>query len=63
METRTTLRKERVGLVVSNKMDKTVVVAVVEKASIPSIKRQLPRPPVSRRTTKTTSAAREIRSE
>ena len=34
------LRKERVGLVVSDKMDKTVVVAVVEKSKHPLYKRR-----------------------
>ena len=39
MENRTTLRKERVGLVVSDKMDKTVVVAVIEKSKHPLYKK------------------------
>ena len=38
---RTTLRKERVGLVVSDKMDKTVVVAVVEKSKHPLYKKTI----------------------
>ena len=33
--TRTTLRKTRVGMVVSNKMDKTVVVAIEENVKHP----------------------------
>ena len=36
---RTTLRKERTGIVVSDKMDKTVVVAVSEKSKHPLTKR------------------------
>ena len=39
MEERTTLRKERVGIVVSDKMDKTVVVAVTEKSKHPLYKK------------------------
>ena len=41
MENRTTLRKERVGLVVSDKMDKTVVVAVIEKSKHPLYKKTI----------------------
>ena len=35
------LRKERVGLVVSDKMDKTVVVAIEEKAKHPLYKKTI----------------------
>lgn len=41
MEERTTLRKERVGIVVSDKMDKTVVVAVTEKSKHPLYKKTI----------------------
>ncbi len=41
MEERTTLRKERVGLVVSDKMDKTVVVAITEKSKHPLYKKTI----------------------
>ncbi|MDE5765618.1 MAG: 30S ribosomal protein S17 [Clostridia bacterium] len=41
MEVRTTLRKERVGLVVSDKMDKTVVVAITEKSKHPLYKKTI----------------------
>ena len=37
------LRKERVGLVVSDKMDKTVVVAVTDKAKHPIYKKTITR--------------------
>ena len=37
------LRKERVGIVVSDKMDKTVVVAVTEKAKHPLYKKVVKR--------------------
>ena len=40
---RTTLRKERVGLVVSDKMDKTVVVAITEQAKHPLYKKTITR--------------------
>ena len=60
---RTTLRKERTGIVVSDKMDKTVVVAVSEKSKHPSYKKTITRPPSSRHTTRTTSAASATRSE
>ena len=40
---RTTLRKERVGLVVSDKMDKTVVVAITDKAKHPIYKKTITR--------------------
>ena len=43
MEVRTSLRKERVGLVVSDKMDKTVVVSVVEKYKHPLYKKTVTR--------------------
>ncbi len=43
MEERTTLRKERVGLVVSDKMDKTVVVAITEKYKHPLYKKIITR--------------------
>ncbi len=39
MENRTTLRKERVGTVVSDKMDKTVVVEVVSRVQHPLYKK------------------------
>ena len=35
------LRKERVGLVVSDKMDKTVVVAIVDKSTHPHYKKTI----------------------
>ena len=41
MEERTTLRKERVGIVVSNKMDKTVVVAVRDNRKHPLYKKTI----------------------
>ena len=41
MEQRTSLRKERVGLVVSDKMDKTVVVAITEKSKHPLYKKTI----------------------
>lgn len=50
-------RKERVGVVVSDKMDKTIVVAIKGKASTRFIKRQSTRPKNSRLMTRTTSAA------
>ena len=37
------LRKERVGLVVSDKMDKTVVVAIVDKSKHPLYKKTITR--------------------
>ena len=37
------LRKERVGIVVSDKMDKTVVVAVTDKAKHPVYKKTITR--------------------
>ena len=40
-EGRTSLRKERVGLVVSDKMDKTVVVAITEKSKHPLYKKTI----------------------
>ena len=40
---RTSLRKERVGLVVSDKMDKTVVVAITEKSKHPLYKKTITR--------------------
>ena len=43
MEERTSLRKERVGIVVSDKMDKTVVVAVSEKSKHPLYKKTITR--------------------
>ena len=39
MEQRTSLRKERVGLVVSDKMDKTVVVAIEDNVKHPLYKK------------------------
>ncbi len=41
MQERTTLRKERVGIVVSSKMDKTAVVAVTEKSKHPLYKKTI----------------------
>ena len=38
------LRKERVGIVVSDKMDKTVVVAVTDKSIHPVYKKTITRP-------------------
>ena len=35
------LRKERIGLVVSDKMDKTVVVAIVDKSTHPLYKKTI----------------------
>ena len=49
--------KERVGTVVSDKMDKTVVVAVENRFPTPSIKRRSAAPPATKPTTKTTLAA------
>lgn len=43
MEERISLRKERVGIVVSDKMDKTVVVAVTEKSKHPLYKKTITR--------------------
>ena len=37
------LRKERVGIVVSDKMDKTVVVAITDKAKHPIYKKTITR--------------------
>lgn len=37
------LRKERVGIVVSDKMDKTVVVAVIDKSKHPLYKKTITR--------------------
>ena len=56
------LRKVRVGLVVSNKMDKTVTVAIADNVKHPSTVRSLST--LSRFTlmTRTTSAASAIRS-
>ena len=41
MENRTSSRKTRVGLVVSDKMDKTVVVIVEDRVAHPSMGRSL----------------------
>ena len=49
--------KERIGTVVSDKMEKTVVVAVESRFHTPSIKRRSAVPPVTRLTTKTTPVA------
>ena len=51
------LRKERDGLVVSDKMDKTVVVSSNSKQLIRFTKRQSPQPRNTKRTTKKTYAA------
>lgn len=50
------LRKERVGVVVSDKMDKTVVVAIEERYKHPSIRKLLKRHISSKLTTKLTLA-------
>ena len=42
-EVRTSSRKTRVGLVVSDKMDKTVVVAIADRVAHPLYKRSLRR--------------------
>ena len=44
MENRTSSRKTRVGLVVSDKMDKTVVVAIADRVAHPLYKKILKRP-------------------
>ena len=51
---RTTLRKEITGIVVSDKMDKTVVVAATNKKKHPLYKKTITR---TAKFTKTTSAA------
>ena len=61
MENRTTLRKERVGIVVSDKMDKTVVVAVTEKSKHPLYKKTITKTTRFKAQTKRTSAARATR--
>ena len=43
METKRNLRKERVGVVVSNKMDKTVIVSVQRKMKHPKYKKFIKR--------------------
>ena len=45
-ENRTSSRKTRVGLVVSDKMDKTVVVAIADRVAHPCIRRSS-REPIS----------------
>ena len=44
MENRTSSRKTRVGLVVSDKMDKTVVVAIADRVAHPLYKKIVKRP-------------------
>ena len=56
-ENRTSSRKTRVGLVVSDKMDKTVVVAIADRVAHPLIKRSSSGPTSSRPMTRTTPAA------
>ncbi len=56
-ELRTASRKTRVGKVVSDKMDKTIVVAVEDRVAHLSIKRQLREHISLRHMTKRTSAA------
>ena len=51
------LRKTRVGIVVSDKMDKTIVVAVKDSVQHPLYKKILSVPPSSRLVTSRTSAA------
>lgn len=50
-------RKERVGVVVSDKMDKTIVVAIKDKAKHPLYKKTINKTKNSRLMTRTTSAA------
>ena len=56
-EIRTSSRKMRVGKVVSDKMDKTVVVTVEDRVAHPTYKKIIGRTYRLRRTTRTTSAA------
>ena len=51
------LRKERVGIVTSDKMDKTVVVTVEQRAMHPLYKKAVFLPKSTRRTTKKIRAA------
>ena len=57
MENRTSSRKTRVGLVVSDKMDKTVVVAIADRVAHPLYKKIVKRTYKLRLTMRTTSAA------
>jgi len=57
------LRKTRVGLVASDKMDKTIVVAVTEHVRHPLYKKIVKRPTSSRPTMKITNATSETRSK
>ena len=43
MEDKRNLRKERIGVVTSNKMDKSIVVAQVTKVKHPLCSKQLPK--------------------
>lgn len=60
---RTTLRKEITGIVVSDKMDKTVVVAATNKKKHPLYKKTITRTTKFKAQTKTTSAALATRLE
>lgn len=53
-------RKERIGVVVSDKMDKTVVVAIKDKAKHPLYKKTINKTKSLRLTTRITSAASAI---
>lgn len=56
------LRKERVGVVVSDKMDKTIVVAINERVKHPLYKKIVSRTKKLKAQTRTTSAEWAIRS-
>ena len=55
------LRKTRVGKVVSDKMDKTIVVAIEDRVAHPLYKKVIPHTYKLRHTTRTTSVASVIR--
>ena len=55
------LRKERVGIVTSNKMDKSIVVSVERKQKHPIYGKFIKPPTSFMHTTKRTSAMKEIR--
>ena len=57
MENRTSSRKTRVGLVVSDKMDKTVVVAIADRVAHPLYKKIVKSTYKLKRTTRRTSVA------
>ena len=61
-EMRTSSRKTRVGKVVSDKMDKTVVVAIEDRVAHPLYKKMLAGPISSRPTMSRMPAASVIRS-